>query len=151
MQKPKHILLADDDSDDTDIFAMALKSVDNQCKLTVVHDGNSLFSYLACNPPPDLIVLDLIMPGITGKECVLKLRADSVLNRIPVVMLSILYNPDSVSTCLLYGANYYFEKESSYKGMEQIIKNIYSLAGTTTSHIKDPGIFYTYKTLKKAS
>ena len=151
MQKPKHILLADDDSDDTEIFAMALKSVDSQCKLTVVHDGNSLLNYLSHNPPPDLIVLDLIMPGITGKECVLKLRADSGLDTVPVVMLSILYNPDSVSTCLLYGANYYFEKESSYKGMEQIIKNIYSLAGGITSPIKDSGIYYPYRTLKKAS
>ena len=151
MKKPEHILLVDDDNEDTYVFQLALKDIDSKCKLTVTNTGESLLEHLEHSPPPDLIILDLIMPGLSGMECLIKIRAEKKFEGIPVVMLSVLYNPGSVGACLLNGANQYFEKPSSYDGMKQLLKTIYAFVGAIHLPKKNSGKIINRTRLRAAS
>ncbi|WP_225322984.1 response regulator [Synechococcus sp. RSCCF101] len=91
------ILLADDDEDDRLLIwdALAQNRVPN--KLKCVGDGEELLAYLRhkgayqdaeTSPRPDLILLDLNMPRMDGRDALRCIKADPDLRRIPVVVLT---------------------------------------------------------------
>lgn len=59
---------------------------------------------------PDLITLDLIMPGLYGIDVLKKLKADETTKNIPVVVLTIKDDADSISECISAGARSYITK-----------------------------------------
>ncbi len=93
---PLTILLADDDPDDRMLAAEALAEAEVSNQLICVEDGAELLDYLmgsgafADDPPPlpGLILLDLNMPRVDGREALAKIKSDSALRRIPVVVLT---------------------------------------------------------------
>lgn len=83
------ILLIEDNPGDVLLFREALKGCGARFIIDVATDGeaarNALFGPGA---PPDLIVLDLNLPKLTGDQLLLMIKADARLRRIPVVILS---------------------------------------------------------------
>jgi len=65
---------------------------------------------LAGGDPPDLILLDIMMPGMSGYDVLEKLRGDARLRHIPVVMISAVDEIDSVIRCIELGAEDYLVK-----------------------------------------
>jgi adenylate cyclase len=65
---------------------------------------------LAVASPPDLILLDIMMPGLSGYEVLERIRADSRLRAIPVIMISAVDEIDSVIRCVELGAEDYLPK-----------------------------------------
>jgi CheY-like chemotaxis protein len=87
------ILLVEDNPGDVRLFQEALKGCTIPCKIQVARDGedakNILFVHRGGSEPlPDLIVLDLNLPKITGDQILLLVKADAELRSIPVVILS---------------------------------------------------------------
>jgi len=88
------ILLIDDNSSDVMLFRKALKAVASVSKLTVCEDGNKAMDYLLKAGSdlnairPDLIILDLKLPGISGLQLLKFLKTDKILRRIPVIILT---------------------------------------------------------------
>jgi chemotaxis family two-component system response regulator Rcp1 len=87
------ILLVEDNPGDVRLFQEALKGCTLPCKVRVARDGedarNILFLHRAdAEPLPDLIVLDLNLPKLTGDQILLLIKADPELRSIPVVILS---------------------------------------------------------------
>jgi CheY-like chemotaxis protein len=87
------ILLADDDADDRMPVREAFEGKPVEVKSVV--DGQELLDYLLCKgeyrnaslfPRPDLIILDLNMPKMGGKEALAEIQADSRLRSIPVII-----------------------------------------------------------------
>ncbi len=89
---PLNILLADDDSDDCNLFKKALEELPLATELTIVRDGKKLLSYLKrAEILPDILFLDISMPHKTGIECLAEIHQNEKMNNIHVVMFTTSY------------------------------------------------------------
>jgi CheY-like chemotaxis protein len=90
MQKNIRCLLIDDDTDDQEIFSMALESCAYTVELATA--GNGIEALEKVDPAsgyiPDIIFLDLNMPLMSGKECLEKMRKMDHLQQVPVIIYS---------------------------------------------------------------
>jgi len=92
-----HILLAEDDPDDRLLTRRALEKSGLANTVDTVEDGEELMKYLRhegeyadaeAAPRPGMILLDLNMPRMDGREALKKIKSDSELRRIPVIVLT---------------------------------------------------------------
>ena len=125
---PIKILLADDDADDREIFQQALNDAHADAKLTTVADGEKLMQYLAevDGQHPDIIFLDINMPGKNGKKCLQEIRSNDKLKHVPIVIFSTSAYKEDVEETFTNGANLYVSKPMSYQNQVNILKNIFS-------------------------
>ena len=92
--RPMEILLVEDSLTFARLAIHALRKGQVQHRLTWLTDGSDAWEFLQQNgkyvsaPRPDLILLDLNLPGMDGKELLALLRADEELKRIPVVVMT---------------------------------------------------------------
>ena len=92
--RPAEILLVDDNPDDVQLAKIALDDIDIPHQLHVARDGQEAIDFLqqaegfADKPRPDLILLDLNMPVKDGRAVLKEVKEDSVLRRIPVLILT---------------------------------------------------------------
>ncbi|KPL68676.1 histidine kinase [Erythrobacter sp. SG61-1L] len=101
------ILLADDDDILADLVRFRLESEGH--RLIVASDGAQAVE-LAREHRPDLIILDSMMPILTGPEALRRIREDAETAGIPVVMLTSRKGEDDVVSALKLGANEYITK-----------------------------------------
>lgn len=119
---PLTILLADDDPDDRMLAAEALAEAEVSNQLICVEDGAELLDYLmgsgafADDPPPlpGLILLDLNMPRVDGREALAKIKSDPALRRIPVVVLTTSQAEEDVFRTYDLGVNSFITKPISF-------------------------------------
>ena len=115
------ILMADDDEDDRDLTRDALQDATFIDDMQFVVDGRDLIDYLRRAGPyassqaeerpwPSLILLDLNMPRMDGREALAEIKADSELRRIPVVVLTTSNDERDVRHAYDLGANSYITK-----------------------------------------
>lgn len=108
---PAHVLVIEDDPSVLDVVRRYLERDGH--RITTCPDGESGLA-LAAGDPPDLVVLDLMLPGIDGLEVCRRLRADPRLGaRVAVVMLTALGEEDDRLAGLLVGADDYVTKPFS--------------------------------------
>jgi CheY-like chemotaxis protein len=93
---------------------------------TQVTDGPQAFSYLE-NTVPDIIVLDIMLPGMNGFEILEKLKTNPKHASIPVVVLSNLGQKEDMDKCFKLGAAKFFVK--ALVTLDHIIEEIISLVG----------------------
>ena len=105
-EKSKHILLVDDDGS---YLKMMQSWLSPYYKLTIVNSGMQAITYIATNTP-DLILLDLMMPGIDGFEVIRRLREDPATSDIQIVILSALNSNEDVIKGFNAGANDFIMK-----------------------------------------
>lgn len=90
--KNRHILWADDDIDDLMLMRHVLKDLGNDYNITEVHNGQEALDYLdkakQNNELPCLIILDMNMPVLDGKETLTRLKKDDAFKEIPVVFFT---------------------------------------------------------------
>src|ERR1700739_3500683 len=86
MQKEISFFLIDDDADDREIFSLALGKADQKVKCVVARDGEEALDILKGNKEftPDSIFLDLNMPRMDGRECLVEIRKIERLKNIPI-------------------------------------------------------------------
>jgi two-component system, chemotaxis family, response regulator Rcp1 len=88
------ILLVEDNPDDIDLTLEALRESHSTHHLNVVENGTDALAFLrrhgtyAAAPRPDLVLLDLNLPMISGYEVLTAIKTDPALRRIPVVILT---------------------------------------------------------------
>jgi CheY-like chemotaxis protein len=81
--------LIDDDEDDQELFQLALQDANPEIKLTTASNGVEALKLLESgNLSTDYIFLDLNMPLMGGKECLVHLKANPLLKTIPVIIFS---------------------------------------------------------------
>jgi two-component system response regulator len=126
----KHcILVADDDTDDQFMLKEAFASLNFDKEIRTVENGEELLDYLnvkgkysdASLPIPKLILLDLNMPKIDGRQCLRLIRASPQYSKIPIIIFSTSNNPEDISQSYELGANSYIIKPYSYNELVEII------------------------------
>ena len=114
--KPKEILLVEDNVDDVDLTAEALKGTNLQYNLNTVEDGDEAMAYLRKQGKysgaarPDIILLDLKLPKRDGHEVLAEIKSDKNLKRIPVVVLTTSQDPNDIQKAYDEHANGYVTK-----------------------------------------
>ena len=101
------ILVVDDDEGNRDVLARRLSR--EGYAVTVAADGRAALDALA-SAPVDLVLLDVMMPGMDGYEVLTRLKGEPKLRAIPVVMISALDEIASVARCIELGAEDYLAK-----------------------------------------
>lgn len=130
MSKPLEVLLVEDDEDDVLLTQEALKDSKVIVSMAVAPDGDDALKRLRRQPPfedapiPDLILLDLNLPRVSGREVLKELKADPVLKKIPVVVLTTSAADTDILKCYDLGANCYITKPVDFEQFQRIIKVI---------------------------
>ena len=120
----QQIIIADDDLDDIEVFTEAIKNYNAEIKITYVTDGQKLIDRLNENTIPELIILDLNMPCVGGRDCLETIRSNSQYNNIIIVVHSTSINPEVKDECLFLGANYVVTKPNNYLGITKFAEAI---------------------------
>lgn len=124
---PFDILLVEDEPADANLVRAALKAGKVYCNLHHTIDGVEALDFLhkkgpySSAPKPDLILLDLNMPRMNGREFLAAAKADDVLDSIPVVVLTTSDVERDIVTSYKLGAAGYITKPVD---MEQFIDAI---------------------------
>jgi CheY-like chemotaxis protein len=121
MNKTGTVLLVENNADDARLAQLAFERAGVRYSLIIVADGTEAMHYLKGRgkysdreryPFPQLILLDLGMPGVSGFEMLERLRGDPEVQNVPVTILSgSNYSPD-VQRALELGAKSFLEKPS---------------------------------------
>lgn len=129
MNNQRYILLVEDDPDDLFIFSQAMEAIDTNIAIIETHDGFEALEYLkkaaAQQHLPCLIVLDLNMPGLNGKDTLNHLQADQVLQTVPVVVFTTSNSRADEQFCKDRGIDY-FVKPLHFN---ELIKTVTQLVG----------------------
>lgn len=104
------ILIAEDDQDICELVAFKLESLGHEVE--VENDGESALAAAELNPP-DLVVLDWMMPRMTGIEVCAAMRQRDSLKQVPIIMLTAKAQESDVQRGFAAGANDYLLKPFS--------------------------------------
>jgi CheY-like chemotaxis protein len=133
MKPLRAILLVEDNPADIKITQRALKESAIPVELLVVRDGQEAVDYLtrqgthASNDAwrsPDLILLDLNLPRLSGREVLERIRTNPALRMVPVVVLTTSYRPEDVQEMYAAGANTYIQKPQDFARFVQVLQTI---------------------------
>jgi CheY-like chemotaxis protein len=122
---PNHIILADDDEDDREIFRMALQELKIPADVVFAENGEQLIEHLKTFTP-GVIFLDLNMPMINGFECLAHIRNTPPVKSVPVIILSTSSSIIDINKCFEMGSTYYIIKPFSYLQLAKIMEQLFT-------------------------
>ncbi|WP_018613211.1 response regulator [Segetibacter koreensis] len=134
LSKFKHILIVDDDPEDIEMLKESLTKTCSDLNFILVNNGSNLLDILQTTTPPDLIILDINMPVMDGKECLKVIKSNPLMKAVPIMMYSTSTNKKDIEACYLLEADYYVIKPRCMEELNQLSKQI--CAGKITSFIK---------------
>jgi CheY-like chemotaxis protein len=124
------ILLVEDNLGDARLVREALHEIGAEAVLQHLVDGVEALSYLRREGPhagasrPDLILLDLNLPRLSGREVLAQIKGDAALRRIPVVVLTSSQSDDDVLSVYNLSANCYVPKPADLDHFLSVIRSI---------------------------
>lgn len=130
--RPLTILLADDDEDDRELTRDALQHARLANELKTVVDGQELMDYLRREgayadpgdaPRPGIILLDLNMPRMDGREALAEIKADASLRQIPVVVLTTSKDEEDVFRTYDLGVSSFVTKPVTFAGLVEVMQS----------------------------
>ncbi|GAB5496051.1 MAG: response regulator [Phycisphaerales bacterium] len=125
-----HFLLVEDDIDHAELVKRAFELNRISNKLTHVLDGELALKYLRNEPPfedadrPDLILLDLNLPKMSGHEVLEAIRSDDTFGNIPVVILSTSNSDSDLARAYESHANSYVVKPLDFDQFRKMTKDL---------------------------
>jgi two-component system, response regulator len=127
------ILIADDDADDRLMAKEALEECRLVNEIDFVEDGVELLAYLrrqgryaglASTPRPGLIILDLNMPKMDGREALREIKADAALRRIPIVVMTTSKAEEDIYRSYDLGVNSFITKPVTFDGLVTVMRTL---------------------------
>lgn len=124
------LLLIEDGEADQQLVARALRSAKIKTDLYIVDNGEDGLAFLrgddehGNNPRPDLILLDLNLPRIDGKQVLREIRADEKLKDIPVVMLTTSAEEHDITESYRLGVNAYITKPVEVQDFMESVRKL---------------------------
>jgi CheY-like chemotaxis protein len=141
--QPAVILLVEDDPGDQKLVKYALQFQRHQSNLEIVGTAEEALDYLRRSvdgdesaPRPDIILLDLNMPGMGGKRFLRNIKADEQLCTIPVVVVSTSGAEQDVTESYKLHASGYVQKSSSLDKLRRIIQKLTQYWFATSTLVK---------------
>jgi two-component system response regulator len=125
--RPLRFLVAEDDPDDRFLIEEGFREAGLTNTVDFVEDGVALFQFLDATGPalmPDIILLDLNMPRMDGRETLSRLKDAAPYRHIPVVILTTSKAEEDVLRSYETGASSYITKPVTFDGMLDMIRNM---------------------------
>lgn len=114
MKRKAQIMLVEDNTSDQVMVERALEDGKIACDLTIMSNGQkaleSLKAMVVLDTLPDLILMDINMPVMDGKQTLQEIRADAELKHLPVVMLTTSNRDKDILESYRLGVNAYLTK-----------------------------------------
>ncbi len=129
-----NILLVEDNFEHLRLTKYILKQNGVEGDLFVVRDGQEAMDFLyrrnkyanvEKNPRPSLVLLDLNIPRVNGRELLRIIKADGSLKDIPVVVVSSSDRPEDVAFAKQHGATAYISKASGFDALKAALSNLH--------------------------
>ncbi|HLP44892.1 MAG TPA: response regulator [Candidatus Kapabacteria bacterium] len=124
-----NILIVDDNEGHLRLIEKNLRRAGIQNRIFTFSDGQAILDFLFCSGKNEnekieknkgyLLLLDIRMPRVDGEEVLTKIKANTELRKIPVIMLTSMNAPEEVERCHLLGCNNYVPKPVSYDEFEK--------------------------------
>ena len=127
------ILLVEDNPDDYEATVRSLRKNRLTNPIKWCKSGKDAYDYLhrinaysddSDVHTPIMILLDLNMPGMDGRELLREMKKDDSLRRIPTIVLTTSNDPMDVDQCYLIGASTYIQKPVGFKGLTESLKTM---------------------------
>jgi two-component system, chemotaxis family, response regulator Rcp1 len=128
--KPIEVLLVEDSPGDVRLTQEAFRDADPSIHLHVASDGVEAMAFLRHEgahvdaPRPDLILLDLNLPKMDGREALVHIKKDDGLKAIPIVILTTSDSEADIVTSYQLHANCYLTKPVRLEAFETLVKSI---------------------------
>jgi CheY-like chemotaxis protein len=130
MSRPIRVLLVEDNPGDADLTKETLEDCRLHIEITIAIDGVEALDRLCRRPPhvatelPDLIMLDLNLPRMSGREVLARIKQDPSLRTIPVVILSSSDAEQDIVRSYELGANCYVTKPVGLEAFQAIVRSV---------------------------
>lgn len=121
---PHKVLIVEDDDIDAMAVERSFRRSYPEAQLIRAHNGKDALDILRNDSLIDLILMDIRMPVLDGREALREIKTDSVLKKIPVVMTSTSSDNNDITFCYENHANGYVVKPNGMKATDKIIENI---------------------------
>ena len=127
------ILMADDDADDYCLLREAFTEKGVPGQLRLVSDGAELMDYLLHRgkfaeiseaPKPQLILLDLNMPRVSGREALMEIKAMEKIREIPIIIFTTSRDSEDIYQSYQAGANSYIPKPQTFEELLDIVDSL---------------------------
>lgn len=127
------VLLVEDDSDDRLLAREAWEETGLEAELRFVENGAEMLDYLQHRgayasaesaPRPSLVLLDLNLPRMDGREALREIRRDPALKRMPVVVFTTSRADTDIVTMYELGANSYIAKPTAFEALVRTMRQI---------------------------
>ena len=147
MQKKATILVVDDTPDNLTLMSNLLK---NNYKVKIANRGEKALKIATSTSPPDLILLDIMMPGMDGYEVCQRLKHDPITMNIPVIFLTAKTDVDDERKGLELGAVDYITKPISPPIVLARVKNHLALK-VLSDFLRDKNDFLEHEVTRRTS
>jgi DNA-binding response OmpR family regulator len=121
MTKPASILVVDDDPEIVTMLNTRLTK--RGYKIATAGDGNRAIE-LAKRERPDVVLLDVMMPGKSGWEVARALKQDPVTQNVKIIMVSAIGEKTNEITAPIYGADAHVDKPFEFEKLEKVIADL---------------------------
>ncbi len=124
------VLLVDDDPGDVLMIEEALVSIQAPRHVYVANDGEEAVAFLRQTgrfenaPRPDVVLLDLNMPRMDGRQVLAEIKADAELRSIPIVVLTTSQSPADILSSYSLHANAYVTKPLNLDDLTEVVHKI---------------------------
>ena len=138
MRSPIKILLIEDDPDDVELLQDSLNDENVVYEMNVINDGELVLDYLHKNTTvPDIIVLDLNLPRVHGKEILKKIKITPPYENIPLLILTTSSAKEDIEFSYKHGANKFLNKPTTIESFKSTVEIILDLASSPDSSLKN--------------
>jgi len=132
-EKDLHVLLVEDDTADAELTTRSLRKEKAAGKVVVARDGAEALDYLFCRGEftgrdikeiPQVVLLDLKLPRISGHDVLKAIKADERTRCIPVIVMTSSNHEEDVLECYRGGVNSYVQKPVSLSEFQEAVKQL---------------------------
>jgi two-component system, chemotaxis family, response regulator Rcp1 len=129
-QITREVLLVEDNPGDVRLAREAFRDANKHIRLHLASDGLEAMAYLLRQgihinaPRPDLILLDLNVPKMDGREVLARIKADESLKMIPTIVLSSSETDADVLISYQLQANCYLKKPAKWDAFDDLVKSV---------------------------
>ena len=122
------ILLVEDDSDDIELLQEALKNHAIDFEMEVIKDGKSALDHFRTKKlAPDIIILDLNLPKVHGRELIIEIKKGLIFKNIPLLVLTTSSAKEDMEYSYKHGADKYLIKPTTMEKISETVRTIVML------------------------